>query len=220
MDIRSMLAHLLAFQHFGRSHAPKKEHPMDKPKLAIPIDVATSRPWKGLVLHHSATPDGQMRDWDGIRRYHMSWRIDFSPCKGGKEEFDRRLAAGDGKVFQQPWKDIAYHAGIEYVNGQLTFQWGRPLNQIGAHAGVKGCSNLFNVDYLGLCVVGDFDSAQPDPALWDFTLQTIRAFMDAFRFGPSKVLGHREVFERLGVPVQKSCPGRSWSMADLRASLI
>ena len=54
-----------------------------------------------------------------------------------QDEFERRLKAGDGKVFQRPWKDVGYHGGTEWVDGKVAFAWGRPLDQIGAHAGVK-----------------------------------------------------------------------------------
>lgn len=185
-----------------------------KPRADLVIDKTKSRPWKGLCVHHSATLDGQARDWDAIRRFHKSYRVDSVVVS--EAEFNRRLQSRQGTSFIRPWKDVAYHAGIEYVDGRLTFQWGRPLSEIGAHAGVKGCSNVYNTDFIGLAVVGNFDLAPPKPELWDFTLQIVRAFMDAFGFGATKILGHREVFERLGVPVQKSCPGRYFDIPRLR----
>ena len=188
-----------------------------KPKLDIPIDVTNSRPWKGIVWHHSATPDGATKDWDAIRRYHTSYRIDGQIVS--ESEYQRRLAARDGASFQTPWRDIGYHGGTEYVNGQLGFYWGRTLSEIGAHAGVKGASNLFNTEYLGLCAVGDFDKAPPKPEYWEFNLRLTRAFMDAFRIPAGHVIGHREVFDRLGIPRQKSCPGNTWDMGLFRSEL-
>jgi hypothetical protein len=190
---------------------------MTKPKLDIPIDAAKSRPWKGIVWHHSATPDGATKDWDAIRRYHTSYRIDGQIVL--EAEYQRRLTARDGASFQTPWRDIGYHGGTEYVNGQIGFYWGRALSEIGAHAGVKGASNLFNTEYLGLCAVGDFDKAPPRPEHWEFSLRLTRAFMDAFRIPASHVIGHREVFDRLGVPRQKSCPGNTWDMGLFRSEL-
>jgi hypothetical protein len=190
---------------------------MSKPKLDIVIDVAGSRPWKGIVWHHSATADGATRDWDAIRRFHTSYRVDGRIVP--EAEYRRRLAEGSGKSFQPPWKDIGYHGGTERVGGVISFHWGRALSQIGAHAGVQGASNLFNTEYLGLCAVGDFDKALPDPEHREFNLRLTRAFMEAFRIPASHVIGHREVFDRLGVPRQKSCPGRFWDMAQFRSDL-
>ena len=182
------------------------------------VNKACSRAWKGIVWHHSASPDGQTRDWAGIVKYHTSFRVDFDIVS--QEEFDRRLNAGEGKVFQRPWRDVGYHGGTEWVDGQVVFTWGRPLDQIGAHAGVKGCSNLFNTEYIGLCAIGDFDTAPPRPEHWDLNLQVTRALMQAFQISANRVIGHREVFDRLGVPRQKTCPGKAWDMDLFRKMLI
>ena len=61
--------------------------------------------WKGICIHHSAGPDTIAKDWDGIRRYHLS--------KG--------------------WRDIGYHFGIEWVGGLYMTYAGRSLNMAGAH---------------------------------------------------------------------------------------
>src|SRR5947209_16977 len=102
MDIRAILGHLWISRHFGRHSVPEKVKTMDKPKLNIAIDTSRSRPWKGIVWHHSASPDGVARDWPGIVKYHTSYRIDFDIVT--QDEFERRLAAHEGKVFQKPWK--------------------------------------------------------------------------------------------------------------------
>lgn len=190
---------------------------MIKQKLGIPIAIGGARTWKGIVWHHSATPDGASKNWDAIKRYHTSYRIDGEIVT--EVEYQRRLAANQGKSFQTPWRDIGYHGGTEWVNGKLEFYWGRPLNEVGAHAGVHGVSNVFNADYIGLCAVGDFDKAPPRLEHWDFNLRLTRAIMESFRIPTSQVIGHREVFDRLGVPRQKTCPGTAWDMDRFRSEL-
>ena len=59
-----------------------------------------------LIIHHSATTDNQINNWDAIRKYHM----DVSK-----------------------WSDIGYHYGLEMVNGKLILQKGRDETTIGAH---------------------------------------------------------------------------------------
>jgi len=59
-----------------------------------------------IVVHHSATPDNLvLRDFDAIRRYHMS--------KG--------------------WRNIGYHWVVEYVNNVLQAIQGRQEWETGAH---------------------------------------------------------------------------------------
>ena len=191
--------------------------PPDKPKLDLKIDTTSSRNWAGIVWHHSASPDTVTRDWDGIVKYHTSYRIDFNIVT--QEEFEKRLKSNNGKVFQKPWNAVGYHGGTEFVNGEPVFRWGRLLSMIGAHAGVKSASNRFNTEYLGLCCIGNYDLISPDPKLWDFNLLSTRALMETFRIPKTHIIGHREVYDLLGVPREKSCPGKSWNMDLFRAEL-
>lgn len=190
---------------------------MSRLMLDIKIDVSNSRHWEGIVWHHSASPDGIMRDWDAIVKYHKSYRVDFNIAT--KEEFELRLKEKRGTNFETPWKDVGYHSGIEWINDKVVFHWGRMLTMIGAHAGVKDASNRFNVEYLGLCAIGNFDLKPPKPEMWEFALRATRSFMSAFNIPKTHVIGHREVFDRLGVPRQKTCPGKFWNMDLFRSEL-
>ncbi len=185
--------------------------------LDIVIDASKSRPWKGIVWHHSASPDGITRDWDAIVKFHTSYRVDFNIVT--KEEFDRRLETRKGTTFQTPWRDVGYHGGIEWINNVVVYQAGRSLDMIGAHAGVKDASNRFNVEYLGLCAMGNFDAKPPKPEMWEFALRLTRTLMKSFQIPKTHIIGHREVFDRLGVPRQKTCPGKFWDMDLFRTEL-
>lgn len=184
----------------------------------LKIDESQARRWKGIVWHHSASPDKPMlNDWDGVVKYHTSHRIDFNIVS--KEEWERRIKSKEGKVFQSPWKAVGYHGGVELFNSIPTFHWGRPLSMIGAHSGVSGVSSKFNMDYLGICCLGNFDVAEPDEVVWKFCLSVTRAFTTKFHIPKEEVIGHREVFDRIGVPRQKTCPGLKWDMNKFRGEL-
>jgi len=188
-----------------------------KPRMQIDVPSKGTRNWKGIVWHHSASPDGRTKDWDAIVRYHTSYRIDFDIVT--RDQYELRLKERKGTVFQEPWKDVGYHGGTELVEGEPVFHWGRSLASIGAHAGVAKVSNLFNSDYLGICCIGNFDPISPDPKLWEFNLRLTRRLMDEFRIPSANVIGHREVFDRLNVPRQKTCPGNCWNLDLFRADL-
>lgn len=190
--------------------------PMDAGKI-VKIDKALSRPWKGIVWHHSASPDGAVRDWPGIVKYHTSYRVDFNIVS--KEEYERRSASHEGKSFLPPWKDVGYHGGIELFNGKSIYCPGRALSEVGAHAGVKNASNRFNTEYLGLCALGNYDDMVPSDQTWKMALAVTREFMEAFGISATHVIGHREVYDLLGVPREKSCPGRFWNVENFRREL-
>jgi hypothetical protein len=77
---------------------------------------------EGIVVHHSLTKDGQVVDWDAIKRYHMT-----------APEF--------------MMDDIGYHGGVERINGKVTILTGRPINKMGGHT--KGKNNMLGLCIVG-----------------------------------------------------------------------
>jgi N-acetylmuramoyl-L-alanine amidase len=61
---------------------------------------------KKIIIHHSLTKDGQVVDWDAIRKYHIE---------------------------VNGWDDIGYHWGIERVGSNYVIQTGRSETTHGAH---------------------------------------------------------------------------------------
>ena len=64
-----------------------------------------------ILLHHSLTKDGEVKDFDAIKRYHME-------TKG--------------------WKNIGYHWIIEKVNGKVMVIKGRDESEEGAQCKEQG----------------------------------------------------------------------------------
>lgn len=172
--------------------------------------------WKGIVIHHSATIDGKGNDWEAIRRYHMSYRIDGDIVD--EATFKSRQMLGHGTSFEKPWSDIGYHGGWEMENGVYVFKLGRSWNRAGAHAGLKG-NNSFNEQYLGFCVVGSYDKVAPDQALWDLVVATVKEICETLQIPKGNVVGHREVYDLAGVKRQKTCPGSAFNMGKFRGAL-
>lgn len=191
--------------------------PVKKPRAQIDIPSNQVRDWKGIVWHHSASPDTITRNWDAIVRYHKSYRIDYRIVT--KDVFERLHGQSGDHKLQLPWRDVGYHGGTELVDGKQVFQLGRLLCLTGAHAAVAGVSNRFNEECIGLCRIGNFERVAPSKEEWEFDLSVTRSFMDAFGFGSEQVLGHREVYDKLDIRRQKTCPGMMWDVYRFRGAL-
>jgi len=149
----------------------------------------------GIVIHHTATGatvEGHTVNAERIGQWH-----------------DRRGFAAEyrGRVF-----NIGYHYVI-LPDG--TVQQGRPDWMIGAH------TYGYN-DYLGICLVGNFDSganpagsqqpARPTDAQMDALKKLLGDLMTKYRLTSGDVYAHRE----LGAT---ACPGDRFPMERLRGEL-
>jgi len=174
------------------------------------FNLDNSLAWKGIVVHHSATPDGKLNDWAGIKKFHTSYRLDGDIIP---EDKALKLIWEGNKKVVKPWADVAYHFGLERVGENLQVMTGRALSIVGAHA--VG----FNHTHIGVCIVGDFDKAAPTQDVWESTIKLVRGIMYAFRLSSQSVLGHRETFPLRGVPVEKTCPGTAFDLTKFREAL-
>lgn len=165
-----------------------------------------------IVIHHSFSSDGKTRDWDGIRKYHMSFRYQGETIT--ENQYNEYKAAGKTAGLERPWKDVAYNLGIEEVNGQLTLQKGRQIGTIGAHA------IAFNDCSIGICLVGNFDSTSPQDDRLFMLASMCRDFIRMFSIAPDHVIGHRETFTHRGVSIEKTCPGASFDLDAFRKRLV
>jgi len=192
------------------------------------IDTRNSKKWKGLILHHSAQKDSlTYNDWASIRKYHTSWRYNYEIITEGKGK--ELLNSGKIKGVEKPWVDIGYHFGTEYLDvpstpqKEVVFMIGRALFLSGAHT--KG----FNEDYLGWCIVGNFDVADIPREVLEHAIIGMKGVLRYFgiKVTPDTVMGHWETFIKLGQArtkqeawtYHKTCPGRKVDMDWIRQLL-
>jgi len=117
-----------------------------------------------IVIHHSATRDGETMSWPAIRRFHTT------PPPDGRG-----------------WADIGYHIGIEQIAQTWEVFIGRPWTVAGAHAPGR------NSDSLGICLVGDFDQTAVPAQQWAAAVRLVRWLRGRFTVPVDRVVGHREV---------------------------
>jgi N-acetyl-anhydromuramyl-L-alanine amidase AmpD len=166
-----------------------------------------------IVVHHSFSTDAATtRNWDSIKKYHMSYRYKGETV--AQERFKELQDAGMKDGLETPWKDIGYNFGVELVDGKLMILEGRAIGEVGAHA------HGFNANSIGICMVGNYDI---DPPCDDrmFTLASLcRDLQREFQIRRENVIGHRDTYRLLNTPVLKTCPGSKFDLDALRARLI
>lgn len=168
---------------------------------------------KWIVIHHSMSVDGTTRDWDAIRKYHMSWRYNGEIISQAK--YNDLFEQGKTVGLEVPWKDVGYHFGIEKLDDKYVVLPGRKIGEIGAHA--QG----FNARSVGICCVGNFDKEAPSPELIYVLKSLCRQLQIEFAIPQDQVIGHRETYALLEPPqpVAKTCPGSMFDLDKLRSQL-
>jgi len=122
-----------------------------------------SRPWKWIVVHHSATAIGGAK------------RIDQWHREKGWDELGYHFVIGNGTDTGD---------GAIEVGGRWSKQkWG-------AHA--KTPDNRFNDYGIGICLVGNFDTRKPSPQQLKQCAKLISYLMKTYRIPASNVVGHRD----------------------------
>jgi hypothetical protein len=144
--------------------APPKSAPSQQ--AGIPrnwIPTAQARPWKWIVIHHSATPAGSLA------------MIDREHKEKGWDGCGYHFVIGNGT-----------NSG----NGQVEPSARWPIQKWGAHA--KTPNNEYNEYGIGICLVGNFDVDRPTAAQTQSLNKLVAYLMKTYHIPPNRVLGHRE----------------------------
>ena len=104
----------------------------------------------------------------------------------------------------QGWQGIGYNLGIERDNqGKYIYCIGRGLDCIGAHT--KGMNEVG----IGICMVGDYDKAEPLDIQYWLLAQICKDLMRDFDIPIENIQRHNEYNK------EKSCPGLMFNMERL-----
>jgi hypothetical protein len=130
--------------------------------------LAEARPWKSIVIHHTATNRGSV---ESIHQTHLK----------------RKDKSGN------PWQGIGYHFVIGNGNGmndgeiEPTFRWRSQMH--GAHAG----SRDHNQYGIGIALVGNFDEAPPTLAQLSSVKQLVSMLKSEYGLSSEDVIGHSNI---------------------------
>jgi hypothetical protein len=121
------------------------------------------RPWRWIVIHHSASPSGSMAVFDK----------------------EHKAKGWDGVGY-----DFVIGNGTDTADGQVevTPRW--PIQKWGAHA--KTPDNRYNEYGIGICMVGNFDVTRPTARQLASLTKLVAFLMETYHITPKNVLGHRD----------------------------
>jgi N-acetylmuramoyl-L-alanine amidase len=127
---------------------------------------APERPWRWIVIHHSATDAGSATAFDA---YHRNGRH---------------------------WDELGYHFVIGNGGGsadgavEVGSRW--PKQKWGAHCRV-GDNEEYNYFGIGICLVGNFDKRRPSEAQMQALARLVEYLAARYRIDESHVIGHGSV---------------------------
>jgi hypothetical protein len=157
---------------------PARPMPYGKP-LEIPRQPARSptwntaewrpdgpeRPWRYIVIHHSATPTGNADEFDRMHRAKGWDELGYHFVIGNG------TGSGDGQV-------------------EVGSRW--PKQKHGAHAKVLGHPEYNDIG-IGICLVGNFDECRPTEAQMMALARLTRFLMDRYGIPRGRIFGHGQL---------------------------
>jgi N-acetyl-anhydromuramyl-L-alanine amidase AmpD len=127
-----------------------------------------SRSWRYILIHHTATAEGDVESIDAAHRLRTDSR-------------------------GQPWLGVGYHFvignGRPMADGEVaaTFRWTEQLH--GAHAGDR----LHNEEGIGVCLVGNFEKSPPTARQMTAARELVQSLSRRYGIPPENVLPHSRV---------------------------
>jgi N-acetyl-anhydromuramyl-L-alanine amidase AmpD len=154
---------------------------------------ARARQWKWIIIHHSATRNGNATKFDTFHRNVRHWENGL----GYHFVIGNGTDSGDGVV-------------------EVGQRWTRQLQ--GAHC--KTDDNSYNDFGIGVCLVGDFQKSRATAAQRVALAKLVRYLAWYYSIPPGRILGHDEaVATRPREKRSTHCPGRYFDMAAFRRNI-
>jgi N-acetyl-anhydromuramyl-L-alanine amidase AmpD len=139
--------------------------------IVVPSDPAAARPWRFIIIHHSATTSGTV---ESITAGHLDREFD---------DIGYHFVINNGRS-----------AGTR--NGEVTAT-GRWINQrAGAHTKVTGHEE-FNTEGIGICLVGNFEQEAPTPEQMTALTMLVLALREQYNIPIDRIAGHRDLKQTL-----------------------
>lgn len=127
------------------------------------------RPWRYVVIHHSASPSGNATTFDREHRVDNGW-----------DELGYHFVIDNGKGGPD--------GQIEVGPRWLKQKWG-------AHA--KTPDNTYNNFGVGICFVGNFQNTQPTAKQMQAATRLVAWLMQTYDIPADHVIGHRDTKQTL-----------------------
>jgi hypothetical protein len=105
------------------------------------------------------------------------------------------------------WADCGYHALSEEVNGEYEILMGRPWTMAGAHT--LGQNHFA----LGLCLVGNFNLAEPPAGQILIAARLVAMWCAIYRIPVDLIYEHRHFNDT-------DCPGRYFDLAKFKQAVM
>lgn len=123
------------------------------------------RPWRFIVIHHSATTVGNATEFDRMHR------------EKGWDELGYHFVIGNG---------------TGSGNGQIEIGSRWPKQKHGAHCKVEGHPEYNDVG-IGICLVGNFDVTRPTEGQMAALAKLVRSLMDRYNIPRNRIYGHGQL---------------------------
>lgn len=135
------------------------------------VPMAAARPWRWIVIHHSATPMGSVAEFDKVHRA-KGW----DEC-GYHFVIGNGNGAGDGEI-------------------QVGPRW--PKQKWGAHA--KTPDNRYNEYGIGICLVGNFENSRPTQKQLAAVAKLTAYLMEKYGISAGNIVGHQDTGKQTACP--------------------
>ena len=167
-----------AFTYEPMPCRPAKEVPVQRPTVRpapLPVlpdhDTAwlvqkAERPWRYIVVHHSATPRGSAASFDRWHRNHNGW-----------DELGYHFVIGNGTLTPDGCIEVGS-------------RW--PKQKHGAHCKV-GDDETYNDWGIGICLVGNFERDRPTEAQMGALARLVDYLRVKYTIPDRCIIGHGDV---------------------------